>query len=35
VEKKVEEALSNLFYRETRRKPVVTVALVDIEGAST
>jgi ribonuclease J len=34
VEKKVEEALSNLFYRETRRRPVVTVALVDIQGAS-
>jgi ribonuclease J len=30
VEEKVEQALSSLFYRETKRKPVVTVALVEI-----
>lgn len=33
VEKKMEEALSNLFYRETRRRPVVTVALVEVQPA--
>jgi ribonuclease J len=30
AEQKVEQALSNLFYRETKRKPVVTVALVEV-----
>jgi ribonuclease J len=30
VEEKVEHALSSLFYRETKRKPVVTVALVEV-----
>ncbi len=29
VEDRVEQALSSFFYRETRRKPVVTVALVE------
>jgi len=29
VEDKVEQALSSFFYRETRRKPVITVALVE------
>jgi ribonuclease J len=29
VEEKIEQALSSFFYRETRRKPVVTVALVE------
>jgi mRNA degradation ribonuclease J1/J2 len=27
VEEKIEQALSSFLYRETRRKPVVTVAL--------
>jgi ribonuclease J len=31
VEDKVERALSNLFYRETKRRPVVTVALVEAQ----
>ncbi len=30
VEEKVERALSDLFYRETQRKPVVTVALLEV-----
>jgi ribonuclease J len=30
VEEKVERALSNFFYRETRRKPVVTAALMEV-----
>ncbi|MGC9333040.1 MAG: ribonuclease J, partial [Anaerolineae bacterium] len=30
LEAKVEQALSTFFYRETKRKPVVTVALVDV-----
>ncbi len=30
VEARVERALSSLFYRETRRKPVVTVALTEV-----
>jgi ribonuclease J len=30
VEEKVEQALSNLFYRETKRRPVVTVALTEV-----
>ena len=30
VEEKVERALSGLFYRETRQKPVVMVALVEV-----
>jgi len=30
VEEKVERALSSLFYRETRRNPVVTVALIEV-----
>ena len=30
VEEKVEKALSNFFYRETRRKPVVTAALMEV-----
>jgi ribonuclease J len=30
VEEKVERALSSLFYRETRRNPVVTVALLEV-----
>jgi mRNA degradation ribonuclease J1/J2 len=30
VEEKVERALSGLFCRETRQKPVVTVALVEV-----
>jgi ribonuclease J len=30
VEERVERALSDLFYRETQRKPVVTVALVEV-----
>jgi ribonuclease J len=30
VEKKVEQALSDFFYRETRRRPVVTVAMIEI-----
>jgi ribonuclease J len=30
VEEKVERALSNFFYRETRRKPVVTAALIEV-----
>ena len=30
VEAKVEQALSGLFYRETKQKPVVTVALVEV-----
>ena len=30
VEEKVERALSSLFYRETKRKPVVTVALTEV-----
>ena len=29
VEEKVEQALSSFFYRETKRKPVVTVALLE------
>ena len=33
VEEKIERALATFFYRETRRKPVVTVALVET-GAS-
>jgi ribonuclease J len=33
VEDRVEQALSNLFYRETRRKPVVTVALVETQSS--
>jgi ribonuclease J len=32
VEAKVEQALSGLFYRETRQRPVVTVALVDVQS---
>jgi ribonuclease J len=32
VEEKVEQALASLFYRETKRKPVVTVALVDVKS---
>jgi mRNA degradation ribonuclease J1/J2 len=32
VEKTIERALSGLFYRETRQKPVVTVALVDVQS---
>ena len=32
LEEKVEQALSGLFYRETRQKPVVTVALVDVHS---
>jgi ribonuclease J len=32
VEARVEQALSGLFYRETRQKPVVTVALVDVQS---
>jgi ribonuclease J len=31
VEARVEKALSGLFYRETKQKPVVTVALVEVE----
>ena len=30
VEEKIERALSDLFYRETQRKPVVTVALLEV-----
>jgi ribonuclease J len=30
VEEKVEQALSDFFYRETRRKPVVTAAMMEI-----
>jgi ribonuclease J len=30
VEERVEQALSSFFYRETKRKPVVTVALVEV-----
>ncbi|MBN1660717.1 MAG: ribonuclease J [Anaerolineae bacterium] len=30
MEARVEEALSNFFYRETRRKPVVTAALMEV-----
>ncbi len=30
VEEQVEQALSSFFYRETKRKPVVTVALVEV-----
>jgi ribonuclease J len=30
VEERVERALSDLFYRETQRKPVVTVALLEV-----
>ena len=30
VEDKVEEALSNFFYQKTRRRPVVTVAMVEV-----
>jgi ribonuclease J len=30
VEEKVEQALSSFFYRETKRKPVVTVALIEV-----
>jgi ribonuclease J len=30
VEEKVERALSDFFYKETRRRPVVTVAMMDI-----
>jgi ribonuclease J len=30
LEAKVEQALSTFFYRETKRRPVVTVALVDV-----
>jgi len=30
VEERVEKALSSFFYRETKRKPVVTVALVEV-----
>ncbi|MFC2023708.1 ribonuclease J [Chloroflexota bacterium] len=33
VEQKVEKALSGFFYRETKRKPVVTVALVEVESS--
>jgi ribonuclease J len=33
VEEKVERALSGLFYRETRQKPVVTVALVEVPAS--
>jgi ribonuclease J len=29
IEKKIEQALSSFFYRETRRRPVVTVALIE------
>ena len=32
VEAKVEQALSGLFYRETKQKPVVTVALVEVQS---
>jgi ribonuclease J len=32
VEARVEQALSGLFYRETRQRPVVTVALVDVHS---
>jgi ribonuclease J len=32
VEAKIEQALSGLFYRETRQKPVVTVALMDVQS---
>jgi ribonuclease J len=32
VEETIERALSGLFYRETRQKPVVTVALVDVRS---
>jgi ribonuclease J len=31
VEEEVEQALSSFFYRETRRKPVVTVALMEVD----
>ena len=30
VEEKVEQALTGLFYRQTKQKPVVTVALVEV-----
>lgn len=30
MESRVEEALSSFFYRETRRKPVVTAALMEV-----
>jgi ribonuclease J len=30
LEAKIERALSNFFYRETRRKPVVTAALMEV-----
>lgn len=30
MEKKVEKALSNFFYKQTRRRPVVTVALLEV-----
>jgi len=30
VEAKIEQALSSFFYRETRRRPVVTVALIEV-----
>jgi ribonuclease J len=30
VEEKVERALSSFFYRETKRRPVVTVALMEV-----
>jgi ribonuclease J len=30
VEKKVEQALSSFFYRETRRRPAVTVAMIEV-----
>jgi ribonuclease J len=33
IEEKVERALSGFFYRETRRRPVVTVALVEADPA--
>jgi ribonuclease J len=32
VEETIERALSGLFYRETRQKPVVTVALVEVQS---
>jgi ribonuclease J len=32
VEQRVEQALSNFFYRETRRKPVVTAAMMEVRN---
>jgi mRNA degradation ribonuclease J1/J2 len=30
VEQKVEQALSDFFYRETRRKPIVAAAMMEV-----